>query len=131
MNRCSGILVTLALFISCSKEPGDGGNSEIRGQVIERRYVLYPGNFVETALTDEDVFICYGDDDNTVDDRVRTSFDGSFKFSELRKGKYRIFLYSEDTTASNRGNPVAVIRDVEVTENRSEKDLGLIRIFNF
>jgi hypothetical protein len=99
--------------------------------VIERRYVLYPGNFVETALTDEDVFICYGDDDNTVDDRVRTSFDGSFKFSELRKGKYRIFLYSEDTTASNRGNPVAVIRDVEVTENRSEKDLGLIRIFNF
>jgi len=131
MNRLFGLLVAVSLFISCSKEPGEGGNSVIKGQVIERRYIIYPGNFVETALTDEDVFICYGDDDNTVDDRVRTSFDGSFKFSELRKGKYRIFLYSEDTTASNRGNQVVVIKDIEVTENRSDTDLGLIRIFNF
>jgi len=131
MNRSSGLLLAVSLFISCSKEPGEGGNSIITGQVIERRYIIYPGNFVESALTDQDVFICYGDDDNTVDDRIRTSFDGSFKFDELRKGKYRIFLYSEDTAASNRGNPVPVIKDVEITENRSDKDLGLIRVFNF
>lgn len=131
MNRITGLLTAVALFSSCSKEPGEGGNSIVKGQVIERRYIIYPGNYTEKALTDEDVFICYGIDDNTVDDRIRTSFDGSFKFSELRKGKYRVFVYSEDTAAGNRGNPVVVIKDVEITSNRSDKDLGVIRVFNF
>jgi hypothetical protein len=131
MKRLVALLAIVLFLSSCSKEPGEGGNSMVKGRVIERRYIIYPSNYTERALTDEDVFICYGDDDNTVDDRVRTSFDGSFKFGELRKGKYRIFVYSEDTTAGNRGNPVTVINDVEITANRSVKDLGDIRVFNF
>lgn len=131
MNRLIVLLALFMLYSSCSKEPGDGGNSMIKGRIIERRYIIYPGNYTEKALTDEDVFICYGVDDNTVDDRVRTSFDGSFKFSELRKGWYRVFVYSEDTTSGNRGNPVTIMKEVKIRANRSDSDLGVIRVFNF
>lgn len=116
---------------SCSKEAGDGGNSVITGKVLERRYNFFPGgNYTDHAAMDKDVYICYGDDDYTVDDRVRSSFDGTFKFSQLRKGKYRIFVYTEDTSLTSLGSDKAILLETEIRKNRSESDLGSILTFN-
>ena len=91
---------------------------------------------------DEEVYIIYGDEDNYYDDSYETSFDGSFRFENLRKGTYTVFIYSDcesDTTGLaviNQSNPVyaqqlastiwksdcvdgevAVKMDIEITEN--------------
>lgn len=53
------------------------------------------------AFADEDVFIVYGDDDAIYDDNTKTNYDGTFKFTNLRKGTYTIFAYNEDESSVN------------------------------
>ncbi len=123
------ILFTLgALFSACKKEAGEGGNSLVRGKIILREYTAFPILYTESEATDEDVFIVYGDDDNTIDDRTRTSFDGSYKFQFLNKGKYRIFAYTEDTVLATLGQQKVVISEVEITKNNSEVEVPTITI---
>lgn len=125
----SGI-VLLTLFISCKKEAGDGGNSVIKGKVIVRDYNVFPNNYIEKGAADADIFIIYGDDDNAIDDRTRTSYDGSYKFEFLKQGKYRVFIYTEDTALANFGNDKALIFETEIKKNNSEVVLSDIKIFN-
>ena len=123
------ILFTLgALFIACKMVAGEGGNSLVRGKIILREYTAFPILYTESEATDEDVFIVYGDDDNTIDDRTRTSFDGSYKFQFLNKGKYRIFAYTEDTVLATLGQQKVVISEVEITKNNSEVEVPTITI---
>ncbi len=109
-------LLPLLMLGSCEKEPGKGGNSVISGRVLVKNFPLYQ----QSPSADQDVFIIYGDDDNAMDDRTRTSFDGSYKFEFLRKGKYRVFVYSEDTTASTFGRDTVMLLETEIRKNHSE-----------
>lgn len=123
------MLFTLGILLSsCKKEAGEGGNSLVRGKIILREYTAFPILYTETEATDEDVFIIYGDDDNSIDDRTRTSFDGSYKFQFLNKGKYRIFAYTEDTVLATLGQQKVVIQEVDITKNNSEVDVPTITI---
>lgn len=45
---------------------------------------------------DEDVFIVYGNHDFGCDDKVNTSFDGSYRFNYLNDGKYKIFACNDN-----------------------------------
>lgn len=121
-------VVLLLLFQSCKKEAGEGGNSLLRGKVILREYTAFPILYTETAATDEDIFIIYGDDDNAIDDRTRSSFDGSYSFRFLQKGKYRIFAYTQDTLLATFGQQKAVLVETEITKNKSEVELPAITI---
>lgn len=109
------------VFSSCAKEPGEGGNSSIRGKV----YGIYYNKSL-TAQTgkgyvqDQDVYIIYGDE-VSFGDRVRTSYDGAYEFKYLRKGKYKIYTYSRDTTMNTAAYPSGdreVIAEVEITRNK-------------
>ena len=53
------------------------------------------------AFADEDVFIIYGDNDVIQDDNIKTNYDGTFKFNNLRKGNYTVFAYSKDESSVN------------------------------
>lgn len=78
------------------------------------------------AFADEDVYIIYGDDDDIYDDNIKTSFDGTFKFSNLRKGKYKIFAYSKDD--NNITEPLTpVFEEIEIGGNE-DADIGIITI---
>ncbi len=78
------------------------------------------------AFADEDVFIVYGDNDDIHDDNIKTNYDGTFKFSNLRKGTYKIFAYSKDeSSVSNPLTPVFVSLDIGGNE---EADAGTITI---
>jgi hypothetical protein len=91
------------IFLSCQKQEGEGGTSAIYGKLItvDLQHFDIPGNERIDTLAepyyhaDQDVFIIYGENDNLYDDNYKTSFDGSFGFESLRKGKYTIFVYSE------------------------------------
>lgn len=105
-------------FNSCKKEPGVGGRATITGKVIIDEYdntftvyrTSYPGQ-------DQNVFITYGDD-NTVGDQTKSSFDGSFKFEFLQKGKYKIFVISKDSSQKVASVTIEVLQAVEITESK-------------
>jgi len=120
----------LILLGSCKKEAGEGGNSAIQGKILERRYTVFPSIFTDKPARDKDVFIIYGDDNTSIDDRTRTSFDGTYKFEFLRKGKYKIFVYTEDTVLTNFGNDKEIIIQTEITKNRSEVNLPTVTTVN-
>lgn len=118
---------------SCTKQPGEGGQAIIRGQVMtEVRLVLSnPSTAVATfPAADENVFIIYGENISP-DDNVETNFDGEFAFRFLRPGAYTIYLYSADTTGNNEVDPnrMPVIREVEINGRKDEVDLGTLWIY--
>ncbi len=120
----------LCLISACKKEAGEGGNSVIQGKILERTYTAFPTIYSDKAALEKDVYIIYGDDNSTFDDRTRTSFDGSFKFEFLRKGKYRIFVYTEDTVLTNFGKDVPIFLDTEIKKNKSEVNLPTVTTVN-
>jgi hypothetical protein len=75
-----------------------------------------------------DVFIIYGDD-KSVSNRVRTSYDGVYEFRYLRKGEYKIFAYSKDSTLMTN-SVVPVIKEVTIDDNKSEVEVPDLIIFN-
>jgi hypothetical protein len=120
----------LCLMTACKKEAGEGGNSVIQGKILERTYTAFPTIYSDKAALEKDVYIIYGDDNTTIDDRTRTSFDGSFKFEFLRKGKYRIFVYTEDTVLTNFGKEVPIFLNAEIKKNKSEVNLPTVTTVN-
>ncbi|MBL7923197.1 MAG: hypothetical protein JNL88_03265 [Bacteroidia bacterium] len=124
-----GILL-LSVFTACEKEAGEGGNSLIKGKVMVRRYTVFPSIYTDKPAMDQDVYIIYGDHGNAIDDRTRASFDGSYKFQFLKQGKYKVFVYTEDTALSNFGNDKAIILETEITKNNAEVELPTITVTN-
>lgn len=101
MKNIVFLLVLPAIFFSCNKVEGEGGTSSITGKLIindvngsGELQATYPG-------VDEDVFIIYGKDNTTYNDKVSTSYDGSYRFDNLVEGNYRLYSLTDcDTCAS-------------------------------
>ncbi len=122
MNKNSFLFFAiLTLFLtqqSCTKEEGEGGTSSISGRVYVVNYYSYPIAIKDTCYAqEEDVYIIYGDD-KVYSDRFETHYDGTYRFQYLRKGKYSVFAYSEDSAMGSQDIPV--IREVEITDNNQE-----------
>jgi hypothetical protein len=113
------ILISLNFF-SCKKQPGEGGFASIEGKVYVKDYDdSYTILTAQYYLPSETVYIIYGDG-NEVTNTVKTSYDGSFKFNYLRKGTYKIFVLSEDTTKPFLSVPKEELAKVTITK-RKEK----------
>ncbi|MCS6916109.1 MAG: hypothetical protein RMK52_07315 [Chitinophagales bacterium] len=113
-----GIFVALVLT-GCEPEAGEGGTSTLRGKVLARDYS--GDQFIrEYYVPEERVYLVYGDDAFYSDD-VRTSYDGSYEFRYLKKGRYTVFAYSECDTCP--GQITAVFVSGEITRNRSVLEL--------
>ena len=121
------LFLFLLLITGCKKEEGIGGTSTIRGKVIVHDF---DGAFLEQVprsiypSKDEKVYIIYGEDDNLYDENFNTSFDGSYEFKYLQKGKYRLFVYSKDSTGAKTTGmlssvKIPIIVNVEVKSNGS------------
>jgi hypothetical protein len=109
------------------KNPGPGGTSTIKGKVIVHDFdggYQSPQPLAIYPAPDEKTYIIYGTDNDTYDDDFNTSFDGTYEYKHLQKGKYKIFAYSEDTTGAASGFLTAVTKiqkvvEVEITSNGS------------
>lgn len=129
--RLGGAMVLLLaglLFASCAKEEGFGGNSHIKGTIIEKVYnddfslLLY-----EQPAADEDVFIVFGKDDFAGED-VKTDYNGQFKFSYLHPGDYQIFYYSDDSLSAYQEN-TAFVHQINLGKKETI-DMGELTIVN-
>lgn len=137
-NLLIGALLSGAFFISwtCQKAEGAGGSSSIKGKVWTRFHDKNAGYTVKDdyPAADQDVYIIYGDE-LSYGDRIKTDYEGDFEFKYLRKGKYKIYVYSEDSASIVATNPLnldapnmAVIAEVEIGKNKSESDAGTLII---
>ena len=127
-----GILFFLCISFcaACKKEPGIGGDASISGQVIVRDYnSTFTALIGEYPAEDVYVYLSFGDDAG-FDERVKTDYNGEFKFDFLYKGEYSIYVYSDDSTLTDLNNMVAVVVPVKIEKRNEEKSLDPIIIFN-
>jgi len=126
------IFTFLVLIFSCNKSAGQGGTSIIKGKIYIQKY-----NVSGTAITaeyfaqDVDVYIIYGADGTYFNDKIATSYDGSFEFPFLAKGKYQIFVYSKCFYTLENPCPSgkeSILVSSEITKNKSTVDVGTITI---
>lgn len=121
------LLVIIGLVItSCTKEEGEGGSATINGFVYEYKLNILGDTISRYAAADQDVFIIYGDDHTFYDDNIKTSYDGSFKFPYLQKGKYTVFVYEDCATCLS--GKKEILHTIEITKKNQVIDLDTIDI---
>lgn len=122
------VLIVGSSFIlsSCKKVEGPGGSSTITGVLSADLYNTAGTKIGEYPKANEDVFIIYGEGSTVYSDKATTSYDGTFKFDYLEKGKYSIYVY-EDCTTCPDGKQVKLVSS-EIVKNKSTVDLGTIEI---
>lgn len=127
MKKYIFTLMVSSLLFACNKEAGEGGTSSIEGKVFVNDINGSGELQAQFFGQDEDVFIIYGNTDQTYDENMSTSLDGSFRFDNLTVGEYTIFAYSRcDTCASGTE---AIKKTVEISEKKTVYSAGTIEIF--
>lgn len=120
--------IIVASIAACKKDPGEGGRATIKGKVYVRNY-----NSTYTLLNDqyfaqgENVYIMYGDIPG-IGNSVRTAYDGSFQFPYLRKGKYKVYALSKDSTSAATSKTIEVLKEIEIKDKKEVVDVGTIVI---
>jgi hypothetical protein len=126
------LLFILLAFAACEKDEGRGGNSSIIGNVHVREWSdpAFSALLSEHAGFDEKVYIIYGDETG-VGDNADTGPDGNYEFKFLRKGKYKIFVISDDSVhATPFYVPDTVFtKEVEITDKKQTVNAGTFTIY--
>ncbi len=98
------------------EEADNNGSSSIKGKLFYKKYAAsYTVVVDQYYKPDEDIFFVYGRDIGE-SKRIRTGLNGEFQLNNLRKGKYKVYALSDDTTMQTSGK-VPVIIEVNITEN--------------
>jgi hypothetical protein len=135
MKRNLAVILLSVALIACKKEPGDGGNSSIRGTISKdvRIILTNPSTYQGTFPgSDRDVYIIYGDNISP-DDRVQTNYKGEFEFKYLRPGKYKVYTFSRDTNAVAvewDEEHMPVVAEVEIDDKKQEVVLSEMNIYD-
>lgn len=124
------VLIVIVLIISsCKKPAGEGGKSSIKGSIwVEDWNSGFTVKNSEYAGYDEDVYIIYGDD-VSYGDKTKANYNGEYEFKYLRKGKYKIYVYSKDKTLTSPSGEISIVKEVEITEKKGVKTVDQIIIY--
>jgi hypothetical protein len=118
------VIIAVLTITSCKKDPGEGGFASIEG----RLYVVnYDATFTiktsEYYLPGETVYIIYGDG-SEVGNSVKTSYDGSFKFNYLQKGKYKVYAIGKDSTRKSLSVPKETLVEITISKKKEKANVG-------
>ena len=124
--------LSLMLFNSCKKTPGEGGSAQIQGKVWTEdwddpffTYIIH-----QYPSADEKVYLFFGDD-LSPGTSTRTNGNGEFEFKYLRKGKYKVVVYSkvkQDPMVMNSPKTIAVEATADLSKSKDSKDVGTLII---
>lgn len=106
----------------------DDGSATISGVVKQIEY--YSGTTIPKdtiSAQNTDVFITFANDSEILD-RIRSSHDGSFVFSNLIQGTYTIFVYSEQPFSKEN---LIESQTVTITTDNQKTQLKPMYISNF
>lgn len=116
MKNVIFLVIFSVVFVGCVNLEGEGGNSSIEGRVFYIDYVQGKQAVLDTfPAVDEDIYIVYGNGEYS-DDDVSTNGNGEYQITGLRKGKYRLSVYSADPYGNGFDVPVTV--DVEISKRK-------------
>ena len=125
---CLSFALTLLSIHSCKKAPGEGGFASIEGKLYVKNYdATFTVLTSEYYLPGENVYIIYGDG-TEIGNSIKTSYDGSFKFNYLRKGKYKVYVIGSDPSKPSLKVPKETLVEVTITKKKEKVDLGIITI---
>lgn len=119
------ILSIFMVFISCKKEEGFGGLATISGKVYGYDYNNSGVLMAEGYAPDIDVYIKAKNSSIELE-RIRTSYDGSFIFDQLRKGEYEVWVYSDCNSCPN--GKEAVIQSVSIKDKKAHVELPAFEV---
>lgn len=112
--------------MSCKKEPGIGGDAQITGQVWT---FALNGSLTDTiaeyAAEDTYVYIVFGNNTG-FDKRVKTDYDGMYRFSYLYPGEYTLFVYSFDPAQVDGQSPV--VQKITLEDRKQQLQLERFEI---
>jgi len=108
----------------------DEGEASISGKVLVKNYfnsTTWPNLIVKdiTPAQEQEIYLVYGKH-KQYDQRIRTNYDGTFVFTNLIKGKYKIYVYSEDVKGGTAD--IVIEKEVEITSKQQEITLEEITI---
>lgn len=120
------LIITMIVFFSaCKKGPGEGGRASIKGKVFT---VNYNSSFTVPQdsgyLGGQKVYIMYGDETAVGDDQD-TNNEGAFEFRFLRKGTYKVYVYTK--TLANHID-TAIVQQIEISDRKQTVELPDFRI---
>ncbi|MBA3680790.1 MAG: hypothetical protein H0W73_06440 [Bacteroidetes bacterium] len=122
--------VAVLFICSCKKTAGEGGFASIEGKLYVKNYdATFTVLTSEYYLPGETVYIIYGDGQE-IGNTVKTSYDGSFKFNYLQKGKYKVYAIGKDETKPSLSIPKESLMEVTITEKKQKKVLEDIVIID-
>lgn len=120
----SFVFLVIFLFSSCKKVEGQGGSSTIKGTINVQKYDFVGTLLAEYPGAELDVYIVYGEGNTFYNDRIRTSYDGSFEFNYLEEGEYTIFVYEDNNSVPSGKSEVLVT--AKIAGKKTTVDLGTI-----
>jgi len=123
-------LLAITCFAACQKPEGFGGTSTIKGIIIKQDFNNLNQPIKSYGAPDESVYIIFGENE-IYDEDVKTHYDGKYEFTQLRKGKYKLFAYSECEADSCNAPSVPIIIEVEINENNKTINVPDIIVNNF
>lgn len=128
MKKYFGIVCLLSIsvfYTACKKGPGQGGRASIKGKVYT---VNYNNSFTVPLdsgyLGGQKVYIIFGDE-IAVGDNQDTNNEGAYEFSYLRKGKYKVYVY---TKVGSSLLDSALVQEGEITDKKQALELPDFRI---
>jgi len=122
------IIVSFLILSACQKYEGEGGTSTIKGRVFVQKYNKNGTQVIEEYWAQEqNVYIVYGSD-SIYSSKFDTDPNGWYNFKYLRKGKYTIFAYSDDTLNLNSSLQIPIKIEVEINEDFQEVEAPTITI---
>lgn len=129
MVAFKGIFILLVLSVSflysCKKGPGEGGRASIKGKIYTVNYnaaLTIPQD--SGYLGGQNVYIIYGDEVG-VGDSQDSNNEGAFEFKYLRKGHYKVYVFTK--TQTNHID-TAVVQEVEITDRKQVVELPDFRV---
>ena len=130
------VVIFFTFSSSCKKDAGQGGRATVKGKVWVRKHdVAYTTVVDSYAASDADVYIIYGNE-TSYGDHQKTNYLGDYEFKYLRKGGYKIYVYSDDSAklVGPPANPLApkmaIVKDISITANKQIVDAGTITVLH-
>ena len=118
MSNILKISFFLILLWSCRKEPGVGGNGSITGKIVTHDYNATFTNLLGIyPAADHYVYIVYGDNVG-YNKRVKTDYNGVYRFSFLYPGKYTVYTYSADNTDTQLSGQITIKKELQLSRNQ-------------
>ncbi len=115
LKRIFALLLFVFVLNSCSHEEGYGGLASIEGKVYGKDYNSN-GNLVNQGyIGGFKVYISKHDDPNYFDS-MDSAYDGSFRFDNLYKGTYDLWVYGDCDYCG--WDQVYVKKTIEITSKK-------------